>query len=182
MASRVGKSPIELPKGVEVTLSGRQVSVKGGKGSLSMDHHPAVSVAQQENQLVVTPNDLPSHDSTNVSAMHGLTRALIQNMVTGVSEGFQRTLKLVGTGYRAKAQGKTLHLEVGFSHPVDMAVPAGLEAACPSQTEIVVSGIDKQAVNEFCAVIRRIRPPEPYKGKGIRYADEHVRRKEVKKK
>ncbi len=180
--SRVGQKPILLPKSVECTISGRQISVKGAKGSLSFEHHYSMRLSQVGETLVVNPADLPAYDKTNLAAMQGLTRALVQNMVTGVAQGFQKALKLIGTGYRAKISGDKLNLELGFSHPVALVVPAGLSLACPSQTDIIVSGIDKQAVHEFCAVIRRIRPPEPYKGKGIRYVDEVVIKKEVKKK
>jgi len=176
--SRVAKNPIEIPAGVEVTLNGQSITVKGGKGQLDFDIHESVSVDQEDKQLkVVIRKDGPGAD-----AMAGTTRAIVNNMVTGVSKGFEKKLTLIGVGYRAQAQGKTLNLALGFSHPVEFAVPEGISIETPSQTEVVVSGIDKQKVGQVAANIRAFRPPEPYKGKGVRYADEHVVRKEAKKK
>ena len=174
--SRVAKSPVELPSGVKVTLDGRHLTVKGGNGSLEMEIHESVDVKQEDNVLTF------STTAKNGWAMAGTTRALVNNMVTGVSTGFERKLELVGVGYRAKASGKVLNLTLGFSHPVDYELPEGVKAETPSQTEIVLSGVDKQVLGQAAAEIRAFRPPEPYKGKGVRYADEYVRRKEAKKK
>lgn len=174
--SRVAKSPVEIPGGVKVTLSGQQLTVKGGKGSLELNVHESVEVSQEEN--VLNFNAKTEKDW----AMAGTVRALVNNMVTGVSDGFEKKLELVGVGYRAKASGNTLNLTLGFSHPVDYALPEGITAETPSQTEVVIKGIDKQAVGQVASEIRAFRPPEPYKGKGVRYADEYVRRKEAKKK
>lgn len=176
--SRVANSPVELPSGVEVTISGQQIKVKGGKGALEMTLHDRVEVKQQDNVLTFAAlgNDKISR------AMSGTTRALVNNMVQGVSAGFQRKLELNGVGYRAKASGNTVNLSLGFSHPVDYQLPEGVSAETPSQTEIVLSGIDKQLIGQVAAEIRAFRPPEPYKGKGVRYSEEYVRRKEAKKK
>lgn len=174
--SRVAKNPIELPSGVEVKLNGSEVTVKGGKGSLDFSLSEGVTLSQDGNVLSV------AYDSENLKAIAGTTRAMVSNMVIGVSEGWERKLVLNGVGYRAKASGNTVNLTVGFSHPVDYELPEGVSAESPSQTEIVVKGIDKQAVGQAAAEIRGFRPPEPYKGKGIRYEDEYVRRKEAKKK
>lgn len=174
--SRVANKPVEIPKGVEVNISGQQLSVKGGKGTMQLDIHPTVQVEQGENEL----NFKASTDSAR--AMAGTMRALAYNVVTGVSQGFEKKLTLVGVGYRAQAQGNKLNLTLGFSHPIDYAVPEGIKIETPSQTEIVVSGTDKQKVGQVAADIRSFRPPEPYKGKGVRYADEHIVRKEAKKK
>jgi large subunit ribosomal protein L6 len=174
--SRVAKSPVELPGGVSVTLSGQQLKVKGGKGTLEMNIHESVEVSQEDN--VLNFNAKTDKDW----AMAGTTRSLVNNMVVGVSEGFEKKLELVGVGYRAKASGKTLNLTLGFSHPVDYELPEGITAETPSQTEVVIKGIDKQTVGQVASEIRAFRPPEPYKGKGVRYADEYVRRKEAKKK
>jgi large subunit ribosomal protein L6 len=173
--SRVANNPVQLPSGVEVKIDGRDLSVKGSKGTLAMSLVDGVQVNQDDNALTI------SYDE-NSRAMAGTTRALVFNMVKGVSEGWEKKLVLNGVGYRAKASGKTVNLTVGLSHPVDYQLPEGVEAETPSQTEIVVKGIDKQAVGQAAAEIRSYRPPEPYKGKGIRYADEYVRRKEAKKK
>jgi large subunit ribosomal protein L6 len=175
--SRVANSPVEIPKGVEVTLNGQQIKVKGGKGELAMVVNDAVEVKQEENVLTFAARN----NAKSSSAMAGTTRALVNNMVTGVSDGFQKKLELNGVGYRAAAKGKVLNLTLGFSHPVDYQLPEGITAETPSQTEIVLSGIDKQLVGQAAAEIRAFRPPEPYKGKGVRYADEYVRRKEAKK-
>ena len=174
--SRVANKAVVIPKGVEVNLSGQQVSVKGSKGTMQLDVHPTVKVEQADGELkVVAEND-------SARAMAGTMRSLINNLVTGVSAGFEKKLTLIGVGYRAQAQGNKLNLTLGFSHPVDYIVPEGVKIETPSQTEIVVSGIDKQKVGQTAADIRRFRPPEPYKGKGVRYADENVVRKEAKKK
>ena len=177
--SRIAKAPITLPSGVEFKLDGQHLSVKGGKGSLEMDIHPDVRVNVEDGVVSVSPAD---ESAKGGWAMAGTMRALINNMVVGVSEGFQKKLQLVGVGYRAQAKGKVLNLSLGFSHPVDFPVPEGVTIETPSQTEVVVSGSDKQKVGQVAAEIRRFRPPEPYKGKGVRYADERIIRKEAKKK
>ena len=174
--SRVAKSPIEIPGGVTVTLDGQNIKVKGGKGTLELALHETVEVAQEGNVLTIAAKNEKSW------AMAGTTRALLNNMVTGVSTGFEKSLELVGVGYRAKASGKTLNLTLGFSHPVDYVLPEGITAETPSQTQIVIKGADKQAVGQVASEIRAFRPPEPYKGKGVRYVDEHVAIKETKKK
>ena len=176
--SRIAKQPVELPQGVEVTLSSTTVSVKGSKGELSAALNSEVEAKQEGNTLTVSPRS----GSRFSSAIAGTTRAILANMVQGVSEGFEKKLILVGIGYRAKAQGKKLNLTIGFSHPVVFDVPDGISVETPSQTEIVVAGTDKQQVGQVAAEIRRYRPPEPYKGKGVRYADERVAIKEAKKK
>lgn len=174
--SRVAKSPITVSSGLDVKIDGQHVTVKGGKGQLEMDVHENVQVSLEDGVLSVKPvNDADW-------AMAGTMRALLNNMVVGASEGFQKKLQLVGVGYRAQAKGKTLSLSLGFSHPVDYPVPEGITIETPSQTEVVVSGSDKQKVGQVAAEIRSFRPPEPYKGKGVRYADEHIIRKEAKKK
>jgi large subunit ribosomal protein L6 len=174
--SRVASSPVALPKGVEITVNGRDLTVKGGKGTLALSMVEGVQINQGDNVLTF------SYDSDRFKAMAGTTRSLVNNMVKGVSEGWERKLILNGVGYRAKASGKSINLTLGLSHPVDYKLPEGVSVETPSQTEVVVKGIDKQAVGQAAAVIRSFRPPEPYKGKGIRYADERVRRKEAKKK
>lgn len=176
--SRVAKKPVELPSGVEVSINGQDVSVKGSKGTLSLSVHTSVEVSQADNVLTFAPRS----ESKQANALAGTTRALLSNMVTGVSTGFERKLELVGVGYRAKAQGKTLNLTLGLSHPVNFESPEGITIETPSQTEIIVKGVDKQLIGQVCANIRAWRPPEPYKGKGIRYAGEHIVRKEAKKK
>jgi large subunit ribosomal protein L6 len=176
--SRVAKNPIQVPAGVEVTLSGQSVKVKSVKGELSFEAHDSVEVLQQDSVLTFAARD----DATSSNALAGTTRSVVNNMVMGVSDGFEKKLTLVGVGYRAQAQGKTLNLSLGFSHPVEFAVPEGITVETPSQTEVVVKGIDKQQVGQVAANIRAYRPPEPYKGKGVRYSDEHVIRKEAKKK
>ena len=176
--SRVAKAPIPVTSGLDVKIDGQQINVKGSKGALSFSAHPSVEVKQEDGVLVVAPRK-----EDVASWMHaGTVRAIINNMVVGCSEGFQRKLTLIGVGYRAQAKGKELGLSLGFSHPVDYPVPEGITIETPSQTEIVVSGADKQKVGQVAAEIRAYRPPEPYKGKGIRYADEYVLRKEAKKK
>ena len=174
--SRVASFPVTLPKGVEVTIAERDLEVKGAKGALSLALSDGIEVAMEEGVLRF------SYSDDTRAAMAGTTRALVNNMVRGVSEGWERKLVLNGVGYRAKATGNTLNLTIGLSHPVDFELPEGISAETPTQTEIVLKGIDKQAVGHAAAKIRGFRPPEPYKGKGIRYADEHVRRKEAKKK
>ncbi|MCB2262911.1 MAG: 50S ribosomal protein L6 [Candidatus Thiosymbion ectosymbiont of Robbea hypermnestra] len=176
--SRIAKAPVTVPKGVAVEISGQEVKVKGGKGNLSWRVHPKVRVAQDEGALKVNPVD----ETKEAWALAGTTRALVNNMVMGCGSGFERKLALVGVGYRAQAKGKTLNLSLGFSHPIDYPVPEGVEIVTPSPTEIVVSGADKQLVGQVASEIRGFRPPEPYKGKGVRYADEQVLRKEAKKK
>ena len=178
MVSRVANSPIEIPSGVDVKLEGQQVTVKGKLGELTQVIHSAVKVTKTADALQIAPvNDL-----IESNALAGTNRALLNNMVQGVSEGFQRKLVMVGVGYRAKAQGKTLNLTVGFSHPVNMEMPKDITVETPSTTEIVIKGANKQQVCQVAANIRAIRPPEPYKGKGIRYDNERVVRKEAKKK
>jgi large subunit ribosomal protein L6 len=174
--SRVANNPVSLPKGVEVTVDGSEVRVKGAKGALSLSLYGGVQVKTDDGTVTF------AYDSDGAKAMAGTTRALVNNMVKGVSEGWEKKLVLNGVGYRAKASGSSVNLTIGLSHPVDYELPEGLKAETPTQTEIVISGIDKQAVGEAAAKIRSFRPPEPYKGKGIRYADEYVRRKEAKKK
>ena len=176
--SRVAKSPVVIPSGVEIKLAGSNIAVKGSKGNLAMDLHDSVEVVQEEGSLVVK---VRNEDKASW-AMAGTTRALVNNMVVGVSEGFEKKLELNGVGYRAKASGKTVNLTLGFSHPVDYSLPEGVTAETPSQTEIVLKSADKQLLGQAAAEIRAFRPPEPYKGKGVRYADEYVRRKEAKKK
>jgi large subunit ribosomal protein L6 len=173
--SRVAKNPITVPKGVDINVSGSQLSVKGPKGSLSLELHPTVHLEQENDEIRV------QWDADRDIAMAGTFRALVNNMVTGVSEGFQKKLQLVGVGYRAQTQGKNLNLALGFSHPIDYEAPEGVTIETPSQTEIVISGCDKQRVGQVAAEIRAFRPPEPYKGKGVRYSDERVVRKEAKK-
>ena len=171
--SRIGKMPVVLPKGVEVKQANGTLSVKGPKGSLEFDAHPDMTVVVAEGEVrVERPSDEKQH-----RALHGLTRSLIANMVTGVTDGFAKTLEIVGVGYRADLKGKGLTLTLGFSHTIEYQPAEGVSLECPNQTTIVVSGIDKQKVGQVAADIRGFRPPEPYKGKGIRYKGEHVRRK-----
>ncbi len=176
--SRIAKSPVELPKGVEFKQSGNVVTLKGGKGELSMELNSEVELKQEDGELTVAPRS----GSRFAMAVTGTMRSLIANMAQGVSEGFERKLELVGVGYRAQAQGSNLNLQLGFSHPVVYAAPDGISIETPSQTEVVIKGIDKQKVGQVAAEIRRFRPPEPYKGKGVRYAGERVILKEAKKK
>ncbi len=176
--SRVGKMPITVPKGVDVAVQGEQISVKGSLGTLVRPIHRLVSVKNDAGTLQVTPAD----DSAEANAMSGTTRALLANMVNGVSKGFERKLNLVGVGFRAQAQGQKLNLQVGFSHPVAKDMPEGVKVETPTPTEILIKGADRQVVGQIAAEVRAIRPPEPYKGKGIRYADEKVSLKETKKK
>jgi large subunit ribosomal protein L6 len=176
--SRVAKYPVELPGGVNISLSSDHITVKGGKGELSMPVHAAVEITQDDKQLRFAARD----GVKGGWMMAGTTRALVANMVKGVSAGFERKLELVGVGYRAKAAGNMLNLTLGYSHPIDYQLPAGVTVETPTQTEIVLKGIDKQLLGQVAAVIRSYRAPEPYKGKGVRYSDEVVRRKEAKKK
>jgi large subunit ribosomal protein L6 len=176
--SRIAKYPIPIPSGVEVQLGAKQISVKGPNGQLQLASHPLISVDRDGEELKVTTRDETKHGI----AMSGTMRALVNNMVTGVTRGFERRLTIVGVGYRAQAEGRKLNLTLGFSHPVVYAVPAGVEVVTPNQTEILIKGADKQKVGQVAAEIRGYRPPEPYKGKGVRYADEHVARKQAKKK
>jgi len=176
--SRIAKQPIELPNGVEFRIDGREVSAKGPKGQLSLTLHDAVQVTQEDQVVTLSPkNQLQSSISVT-----GTMRSVISNIVQGVSQGYEKRLQLVGVGYRAQAQGKQLNLSVGYSHPVNYPVPDGIEIETPAATEIIVRGCDKQLVGQVCAEIRAYRPPEPYKGKGIKYADEIIARKEAKKK
>ena len=175
--SRIGKEPVELIGGSEATIADGVITVKGPKGSIQQKLIDVISVAQEGNTLQVSAND----ETMFADAMTGTIRALVSNMVQGVTTGFSKELDLVGVGYRAQSKGKSLNLQLGFSHPVDMDIPEGLEVETPSQTKIIIKGMDKQKVGQFAANVRSIRPPEPYKGKGVRYSDEHVRRKEAKK-
>ena len=177
--SRIAKNPVTIPKGVEVTLKGQSVTIKGTKGSLEHTFNALVKVTQEENQVLFAPVKADDKDGW---AQAGTARALVSNMVVGVSQGYEKKLQLNGVGYRAQAKGKVVNLTLGFSHPVSHELPEGVSAETPSQTEIVLKGIDKQLVGQTAAEIRAYRPPEPYKGKGVRYADEYVRRKEAKKK
>ncbi len=171
--SRVGSAPIEIPSGVDVAVSGQDVAVKGPKGELSHRVADPITVSQDDGVITLSrATDRGPH-----RALHGLSRALIANMITGVSEGFERHLELQGVGYRAAAKGSGISLSVGYSHPVDIDAPEGITLEVPEQTEIIVRGIDKQVVGQIAAKIRQVRPPEPYKGKGIRYRDEEVQRK-----
>ena len=176
--SRIGKAPIAVPSGATVTIDGQTVTVKGPKGQLSWTVASEIEVKQEGGDLLLSLRE----DTPRARSMWGRSRTLVSNMVTGVTAGFERTLELVGVGYRAAMKGNALSLQLGFSHDVDIAPPAGVTFAVPKQTEIKISGVDKQAVGEIAAKIRKIRPPEPYKGKGVRYAGENVRRKEGKKK
>ena len=175
--SRIANAPIPLASGVTITLNGQQITVKGGKGELSWDIHEQVRVAEGDGELNVTS----TNSSKSARALAGTTRALVNNMVKGVSEGFERKLDIVGVGYRAQMKGKVLNLALGYSHPIDFDVPEGVSVETPSQTEIVVKGVDKQLVGQVAANIRAFRKPEPYKGKGVRYSDEEIVRKEAKK-
>lgn len=176
--SRIANSPVVIPSGVEIALSGNAVNVKGPKGAASYDVHSTVDVKQDEGQLKFSARN----NSKSSNAMAGTMRSVVNNIVTGVSQGFEKKLQLIGVGYRAQMQGKILNLTLGFSHPVNYEIPEGITVETPSQTEIIVKGIDKQKVGQVAADIRAYRPPEPYKGKGVRYTDEHVVRKEAKKK
>jgi large subunit ribosomal protein L6 len=171
--SRVGKAPITLPSGVSVDIDGQKVKVKGPKGELLREFHERVSITEDDGVLTVSRSD----DDRQSRALHGLSRALLANMVIGVSEGYKKELSIVGVGYRAALSGNSIDLQLGFSHPVSVDAPAGITFEVPEQTKIIISGIDKESVGQIASEIRAIRPPEPYKGKGIRYVDEYVRRK-----
>jgi large subunit ribosomal protein L6 len=176
--SRVAKAPVQIPAGVEVKLAADKIAIKGKQGQLELDVHSSVEIKQEKNVLTFAPKT----GDKQANALAGTFRALVNNMVTGVNVGFEKKLILQGVGYRAKASGKSLNLTLGFSHPIDYELPEGISVETPSQTEVVIKGIDKQKVGQVAAEIRGYRPPEPYKGKGVRYADENVRRKEAKKK
>ena len=176
--SRIGKKEVTIPSGVTVTLNGQAVQVKGPKGQLAYTVPEEIEITQADGALTLAPRS----DTQRARAMWGLSRTLVSNMVDGVTKGFEETLELVGVGYRAALKGQALNLQLGFSHDIDMPPPAGISFAVPKQTEIRIAGIDKQMVGEIASRIRRLRPPEPYKGKGVRYAGEKVRRKEGKKK
>ncbi len=176
--SRVGKMPITVPQGVDVQISADQITVKGVAGTLVRAVHPLVTVVRDGAELKLAP----ANESVAANAMSGTMRALLANMINGVSKGFEKKLSLVGVGFRAQAVGSKLNLQIGFSHPVGKEMPAGIKVECPTQTEILIKGADRQVVGQIAAEVRAIRPPEPYKGKGIRYADERVVLKETKKK
>ena len=176
--SRVGKMPLPLPKGVDVSVTTEQISVKGTLGTLARPVNSLVTIKNEDGKLMFAP----ANESVEADAMSGTMRALVANMVNGVSKGFEKKLSLVGVGFRAAAAGSKLNLQIGFSHPVAKDMPEGIKVACPTQTEIVITGSDRQAVGQIAAEIRAIRPPEPYKGKGIRYVGEKVVIKETKKK
>lgn len=176
--SRIAKAPIELPSGVDVNIAGQDVTVKGKNGTLSISLNDAVAVNQAENVLTFEPRE----GASDGWAQAGTARAIVNNMVTGVASGFEKKLTLIGVGYRAQVQGSAINLTLGFSHPVVYNLPQGVTAETPSQTEIVLKSADKQLLGQVAAEIRAYRPPEPYKGKGVRYFDEYVRRKEAKKK
>jgi large subunit ribosomal protein L6 len=176
--SRIGKQPVVLPKGVEAKIDANSVTIKAQKGSLTLVLNPHVSVTNENGALHVQQKS----DLQEANAVAGTTRALLNNAVKGVTQGFQKKLELVGVGYRAAAQGKTLNLTLGFSHPVNYKVPEGITVETPSQTEVIIKGLDRQKVGQVAAEIRGFRPPEPYKGKGVRYSDERVELKEAKKK
>jgi len=176
--SRIANSPVELPSGVEVTIKDSTISVKGGKGNLSLAINELVNITQNENVISFSA----ANQTKKSGALAGTFRSIVDNMVTGVTEGFTKELQLIGVGYRAQAQGKKLNLSLGFSHPVVYEVPEGIEVETPTNTQVLVKGVDKQLVGQVAADIRAYRPPEPYKGKDVRYADEYVKRKEAKKK
>jgi len=176
--SRVGKMPIAVPQGVDVSITADQISIKGPLATLVRPVNQLVTVKNEGGKLTFTPQD----ETAAANAMSGTMRALVANMVNGVSKGFEKKLNLVGVGFRAQAQGAKLNLQIGFSHPVVKEMPAGIKVECPTQTEILIKGSDRQVVGQIAAEVRAIRPPEPYKGKGIRYADERVVLKETKKK
>lgn len=176
--SRVGKMPIAVPAGVDVTITAEQISVKGAQGTLVRAANPQVIIKNEAGKLTFAP----ANESADADALSGTMRALVANMVNGVSKGFEKKLNLVGVGFRAQAQGQKLNLQIGFSHPVVKDMPAGIKVECPTQTEILIKGADRQVVGQIAAEVRAFRPPEPYKGKGIRYSDEKVSLKETKKK
>ncbi len=175
--SRVAKSPIPLPQGVDAAVAGQAVTVKGGRGTAAWELPVLVEVSMQDRTLSVAPRD----DSKQANMLAGTARALLANMVTGVSQGFEKKLEINGVGYRAQVKGSVLNLTLGYSHPIDYAIPAGIAIETPSATEVIVRGVDKQRVGQVAADIRAFRPPEPYKGKGVRYANEIIVRKEAKK-
>ena len=171
--SRIGRMPVTIPSGVDVTINGREVTVTGPKGKLSLEVAEPIEVSQRDGVITVTrPND-----EGNVRALHGLSRSLVANMVTGVTEGYRKTLEIVGVGYRVQAKGPNLEFSLGFSHPVTVSPPEGITLRVETPTRLVVEGIDKQQVGEVAANIRKLRKPDPYKGKGLRYSGEHIRRK-----
>ncbi|MEO8543137.1 MAG: 50S ribosomal protein L6 [Betaproteobacteria bacterium] len=176
--SRIGKMPIVVPAGVDVSIKDDQISVKGSGGTLQLTRNALVQVKLDAGKMTF----VPANDSRDANAMSGTMRQLVNNMVVGVSKGFERKLSLVGVGYKAQAQGAKLNLTVGYSHPVNMDMPAGISVATPTPTEVVIKGADRQRVGQIAAEIRAVRPPEPYKGKGIRYSDEKITIKETKKK
>lgn len=176
--SRVGKMPVAVPQGVDVAISADKITVKGANGTLVRDLNPLVTIKNEAGKL----SFVPANDSAEADAMSGTMRALVANMVHGVAKSFEKKLTLVGVGFRAQAQGQKLNLQIGFSHPVVKEMPEGIKVATPTQTEIVISGADRQRVGQIASEVRAFRPPEPYKGKGIRYADERVTLKETKKK
>ena len=176
--SRIANTPVSVPNGVEVSISGQELNVKGARGNLSLTMHELVEISQEEDALKLKA----AENSKQSVALAGTFRSLVNNMVTGVSTGFRKELELQGVGYRAQVRGRQLNLSLGFSHPVVYEAPEGVEIETPSQTQVIVKGIDKQLVGQVSAEIRAFRPPEPYKGKGVRYVDEYVRRKEAKKK
>ena len=171
--SRIGKQPVTVPAGVDVKIDGHVVTVKGAKGELTREFNPMMTIKQEGNEIIVTRPD----DSREARSLHGLTRTLIHNMVIGVSEGYSKKLELVGVGYRAALKGKNLEMQLGYSHPVVVEPPEGIEFEVPTQTEILVKGISKERVGQVAADVRKWRAPEPYKGKGIRYSGERIRRK-----
>ncbi len=176
--SRVGKMPVTVPQGVDVSIKADQISVKGAGGTLSVAANSLVTVQQDAGKLTF----VPANESREANAMSGTMRQLVNNMVVGVTQGFEKKLNLVGVGYKAQAQGAKLNLAVGYSHPVNIDMPAGIKVETPAPTEIIIKGADRQRVGQIAAEIRAVRPPEPYKGKGIRYADERITIKETKKK
>ena len=176
--SRVGKMPVSVPSGVDVAIKDDQINVKGALGALALIKNPLVTITSEGDKLTFAP----ANDSREANAMSGTMRQLVNNMVVGVTKGFEKKLNLVGVGFKAAAQGTKLNLTVGYSHPVDFVMPAGITVATPTPTEIVIKGSDRQRVGQIAAEVRAVRPPEPYKGKGIRYADEKITIKETKKK
>ena len=175
--SRVANKPISVPKGVQVQIVGQAIDIKGAKGDLKLDVHPRVGVELVDGELRVAPRDT----TQDGNAQAGTTRALLNNMVIGVSAGYERKLEILGVGYRAQVKGKVVNLALGFSHPIEFEIPAGITIETPSQTEVIIKGIDKRQVGQVAADIRGYRPPEPYKGKGVRFSGEQIRRKEAKK-
>ncbi len=180
--SRIAKSPVQVPSGVEIKIDGSRFSAMGPKGELGFDLVQGIALEQSDGEIKINVSEVSRRDTKKLVAMSGTTRALVNNIVTGVSTGFEKTLTIIGVGYRAAAQGKKLNLTLGFSHPVEYELPDGVTAETPNQTTIVLKAADKQVLGQAAAEIRQFRPPEPYKGKGIRYADEYVLRKQAKKK